>query len=112
MNQKVIILFLLVSAGLLTACSKTGDNDLSADIPVADFNKTWVVVDEWYPYLEYKKIDWNQVYDVYYPQITSSHVNEYLPVINQMLLELKDGHVGVYLTNTTAFGFIRLRKSL
>ncbi|PIQ33689.1 MAG: hypothetical protein COW63_04990 [Bacteroidetes bacterium CG18_big_fil_WC_8_21_14_2_50_41_14] len=105
MNQKVIILLLLVSAGLLSACSKTGDNDLPTDIPVADFEKTWSVVDEWYPYLEYKKIDWDQVHDVYYPLITSSHVDEYLQVINQMLLELKDGHVGIYLTNGTVWGY-------
>ena len=93
-NSRLItywILFLIITQG----CSQFVTDKQEDDIRINDFNATWTVFDEWYPYFEYKNIDWDHLYDIYYPQVTASVSDEYLLVINKMLLELKDGHVEI-----------------
>ncbi|MGD2034251.1 MAG: S41 family peptidase [Bacteroidales bacterium] len=75
------------------------DDPVDGDIRTKDFENAWAIVDEWYPYFEYKKINWDSLYTVYSPLVQASHSDEYLLIINRMLLELRDGHVATILKN-------------
>jgi len=46
-----------------------------------------------YPYFELNGIDWNALYDVYYPQAVSSRGDEIYAVLLEMFSHLQDGHI-------------------
>lgn len=108
--KNFILSFYIVST-LLQSCSLGFVDDLEkGDIRIRDFEKTWSVLDEWYPYFEFKKIDRDSIYKIYYPRITQSYSDEYLLDLHQMLLELKDGHVALYLKNGKALDYSTPRQ--
>lgn len=97
-----IILFLIIASG----CSGLVVEDRQdTDKRLADFEEAWEITDEWYPYFEYKKIEWDNVHDKYYHEVINSYSGDYLLVINQMLLELKDGHVALLFKNGKSFRY-------
>lgn len=60
------------------------------------FNQVWNDFDRSYPAFEIRKINWDSVYDVYYPRATAATTDDELfKVIESMLLTLKDGHVNL-----------------
>ena len=75
------------------------------DIRIEDFEETWEIADEWYPYFNFKNINWDSIHDIYYPEIASSYSDEYLMIINNMLIELRDGHVALMLKSGKYFGY-------
>ena len=46
-----------------------------------------------YPYLEFKKINWDSIYTVYRPLAEAAQGDEFYLVLQDLLAELKDGHV-------------------
>lgn len=85
---------------LLTACI---DEEESANTPQGNFEALWKMIDERYCFLDYKQIDWNDIYRKYQPLITPSMSPDGLfQVLGDMLAELKDGHVNLYATHNTA----------
>jgi hypothetical protein len=60
-----------------------------------DFETTWSTVNEVYPYLEFKKINWDSLHVIYKLKIDESKGDGYLEVIFNLLCELEDGHVGL-----------------
>lgn len=64
--------------------------------PIKNFDELWNVFNNRYANFELKNIDWNQVYKKYRPLINEQTTNDSLfKVCNDMLLELKDGHVNL-----------------
>ncbi len=43
-------------------------NPAESNLNVEDFEATWNRVNDVYPYLEYKHINWDSIYTVYRPQ--------------------------------------------
>ncbi len=100
------VIYLLLGAVLLQGCSEAlVGNRQQEDMRLADFEKTWSVFNEWYPYFTFKGIDWDSIHAVYYPRILDSYADDYLPVIGQMLRELKDGHVYLKLRNGKVYSY-------
>ena len=60
---------------------------------VADFEAAWKRIKDVYPYLEFKKINWDSIYTVYRPQAEQAKGDEFYLVLRDFLAELKDGHV-------------------
>lgn len=60
---------------------------------VEDFEVAWNRVNDVYPYLEFKNINWDSLYTVYRPQAENARGDEFYLVLRDMLYELKDGHV-------------------
>lgn len=60
---------------------------------IADFEAAWSPVDSVYPYLEFKEIDWDDVYAAYRPRAERATGDGIYGVLLEMLGELKDGHV-------------------
>jgi hypothetical protein len=64
--------------------------------PRGNFEALWKIMDEHYCFFEYKKINWDSVYSAYSQRIDNSMNDESLfLLLNEMLQELKDGHVNL-----------------
>ena len=93
MNRLVIYLLSLV---LFTSCEKVLlEKEVSND-PLTNFDHMWHTVNEKYSFFEYKNINWNEVHDLYKPQVNNSMNDiELFTVLKNMMNELKDGHVNL-----------------
>jgi len=87
---RYLLYFLLILS--FTSCNKD-DEEVNKELVFNDFDYAWHVVDSIYPYLEFKKIDWDSIYVVYYARIQATENPPHLSLIQDMLAELKDGHV-------------------
>jgi hypothetical protein len=90
------ILYLIITLGVLHSCEKAFmDGEANYD-PKENFEYLWKQIDEKYSYFELKNIDWNEVYTVYEPQVTSDLSNEaFFNLMFEMLSTLRDGHVNL-----------------
>jgi C-terminal processing protease CtpA/Prc len=65
--------------------------------PRGNFEALWKIMDEQYCFFEYKAIDWDSIYREYSPRVKDTMSQDSLfALLNQMLQELKDGHVNLY----------------
>ena len=92
MMKQLTIIVLVV---LVTGCEEllikdTGDNGNSKD-----FETTWQTINEIYPLLEFKNIDWDSIYTIYQPLAESAKGDEIYTVLYDMLKTLKDGHIKI-----------------
>lgn len=63
---------------------------------VANFEHLWKAINDHYPYFELKGVDWDEVYERYYPQVkTAQDDAEYHTIIEHMLAELNDAHTNL-----------------
>lgn len=90
------LLTILCLTAFLTSCEKILMEKEPANDPETNFQYLWNTADEKYSFFEYKGINWNEIYNVYHPQITPD-MNEYelFDVLAAMLNELHDGHVNL-----------------
>lgn len=69
--------------------------------PTINFDTLWKEFDNRYSFFEIKKINWDSLYAVYRPQVTSqTSDNQLFQIMSQLLANLKDGHVNL----ATPFG--------
>ena len=62
--------------------------------PEKNFEALWKTFHDRYPFFELRKVDWNEQYETYRPQVTSETSDEELfDVLRRMLDPLDDGHV-------------------
>ncbi len=90
----IIFVLLLV---LLIACENIVQEP-NTNFNVEDFEATWNRVNEVYPYLEFKGINWDSLYNAYLPRAQNARGDEIYFVLHDLLEELADGHV-YYHTN-------------
>lgn len=63
---------------------------------VGSFTKLWKAMDQAYPYFSLKGVDWDTIYDKYFPRIESVQSDqEFYLTIAEMLGELNDAHTNV-----------------
>lgn len=60
---------------------------------VADFELAWNRVNDYYPFLDFKNINWDSLYTVYRERSEEARGDEFYYVLSDLLAELKDGHV-------------------
>ena len=88
------IYILLLATILFSSCSEYFiTEDDNTQVKLDQFEAVWQTVDQEYPFLEFKNIDWDALYDVYKSQVLASQGDEYYDVLIALLAELKDGHV-------------------
>jgi hypothetical protein len=90
--------FKLISCLLLLALAATSCRDLvvkptAGDLNMEDFEAAWKRVHDVYPFLEFKKIDWDLIYTRYRPRVEKAEGDEFYLVLGDLLAELQDGHV-------------------
>ncbi|MDR2691064.1 MAG: S41 family peptidase [Dysgonamonadaceae bacterium] len=68
-----------------------------SNTPRGNFEALWTIMDEQYCFFEYKGVDWDKIHSEYVQKIKNDMNREALfALLNQMLQELKDGHVNLY----------------
>lgn len=97
-KQVQIILYIMCASFLLSGCVK--EELPSADTPSDNFEALWQMIDERYPFFDYKQkeigVDWNEVHSRYQKKITGKMSRMQLfEVLCQMIAELRDGHVNL-----------------
>ncbi|MFQ5571350.1 MAG: S41 family peptidase [Rhodothermales bacterium] len=92
MKKTLYIVSFLALTSLL-ACSDLLVPPGTSDLNLEDFEYAWKVIGEDYPYLEFKKIDWDSVYTAFRPRAENAQGDEFYQVLFDLLAELNDGHV-------------------
>lgn len=85
----VTLVFLVFLAG----CSKILIQPEDSDHVIEDFETAWKAIDNVYPLLEYKGIDWDSIYANYRSRAVQSNGDENYQLIYDLLRELRDPHV-------------------
>jgi len=86
----------LLVALLFGGCKKIFINEDVANNPQQNFDYLWNDVLNRYSYLDYKGVDWNEVYDTLSPKIHEGMSSiELFNVLATMLNTLRDGHVNL-----------------
>jgi carboxyl-terminal processing protease len=63
---------------------------------VANFERLWRAMADYYPYFDLKGVDWEEVHGRYLPQVEAAQSDEeYFAAIGAMLAELNDAHTGL-----------------
>lgn len=100
MRTRSLFAFFIVGT-LLLSCDKVLLQDEVENDPVNNFNSVWTEFNEKYGLFKTKSINWNESYDTYAPQISSSSTEKELyTVLKAMLKELNDNHVGLVTTQS------------
>jgi C-terminal processing protease CtpA/Prc len=90
-RRKHIVFFLLTS--LILGCGDMIVSAPDANRNMEDFEAVWNRVNDVYPFLEFKAIDWDSIYTVYLQRVEEARGDEFYLVLNDLLAELRDGHV-------------------
>ena len=91
--NKINYLFVMLLVTLFISCEGIIVTPPESNQNVADFEAAWNRINAVYPYLEFKKINWDSIYTVYHPRAENAKGDEFYLVLRDMLAELKDGHV-------------------
>jgi len=106
--KSILLLFLTIS--ITTACSTDDAINSTTPLIVSEtateqqkvFQEFWDIYDKHYPLMHRKSINWQTIYDTYYPQITSTTTDTQLMgyFTTIMTTIIKDGHTDVVYNNS------------
>jgi len=92
--MKNIFLYLsILCFSAFISCKDLVVTEPDSNLNVEDFEAAWKRIKEVYPYLEFKKINWDSIYAIYKPLAEKAKGDEFYIVLRDLLAELKDGHV-------------------
>ena len=95
--MKTCLPICLILILLCMGCSRVITNSVPENTPESNFEYLWQEYDRLYVAFELKGVDWDSVYAIYRPQVTSQTTDEELFLItSNMLALLRDGHVNLY----------------
>ena len=100
-RHRSVFILLLAGIACLQSCKKEDSPD---PYGMQDFERLWQVTDQYYPFFDFKGIDWDAIYDLYSPDFTEITKKQKIKHLGDLLNELKDGHAnlmdadGVYLS--------------
>lgn len=98
--MKFKLLYCLFLLAFVASCV---DEDEYSDTPTGNFEALWRIMDEHYCFFTEKQVDWNAVHAKYSQQVNDRMTSEQLlEVMQNMLAELRDGHVNIYTSFNTA----------
>ena len=75
------------------SCKDIVVTEPESNLNVEDFEAAWNRINDVYPYLEFKNINWDSIYTVYRPLAENAKGDDFYLVLRDFLAELKDGHV-------------------
>ncbi|MCD4735173.1 MAG: hypothetical protein K8R53_03960 [Bacteroidales bacterium] len=91
--KKLKFIYYLVLGILIFSCEDIIVKPADSNRNIEDFEAVWNRVNDVYPFLEFKKINWDSIYTVYRPRVEAARGDEFYFVLHDLLAELKDGHV-------------------
>jgi len=89
-------LFTVIIISLNHSCNKNPSSPEIEGDYTEDYDFIWDTVNEYYPFLEFKKIDWDTINSIYSPQVKNVTKNNLRTIFVKLFGELKDGHANVY----------------
>ena len=91
--KKLKLIFCLAIGTLIFSCEDIIVKPATSNQNMEDFEAVWNRVNDVYPFLEFKEINWDSIYTVYRPRVEAARGDEFYFVLHDLLAELKDGHV-------------------
>ncbi len=91
--KKVYRLAIVIVTIIIFSCTDLIVTSPETNQNVEDFEAAWNRINNVYPYLDFKKINWDSLYTVYRPLVEEARGDEFYIVFGDLLAELKDGHV-------------------
>lgn len=91
--KNIFLILSALSLILLFSCKDIVVTEPDSNLNVEDFEAAWNRINDVYPYLEFKKINWDSIYAAYRPLAENAKGDEFYLVLRDLLAELKDGHV-------------------
>jgi len=88
--NRLTIVFIIA---IIFSCTDLFVTEPESNQNIEDFEAAWNRINDVYPYLEFKKINWDSIYTVYRPLVEEARGDEFYPVFRDFLAELRDGHV-------------------
>jgi len=85
-------LFFVGLAVVFNGCEDLLIEPAESNQNLEDFDSAWTRIDNVYPFLEFKNINWDSIYDIYHPRAAAAKGDEFYFVLHDLLAELKDGH--------------------
>ncbi len=86
-------LLLLSLLAALAGCERLIVTPADSGQDLADFEAVWHAVNDHYPYLAFKGIDWDSIHTAFLPRVEAARGDEFYLVLNDLLAQLRDGHV-------------------
>lgn len=98
--RNIRLTLLCLTVAVLTSCVRGEDFE---NTPEGNFELLWKIIDEKYCFFAEKDVDWNEVHERYSKRITPGMSSYALfEVLGDMLAELRDGHVNLYVGHDVA----------
>ena len=91
--KKIFLILSALSLIILLSCKDIIVTEPESNLNVEDFEAAWNRINDVYPYLDFKKINWDSIHTVYRPLAENAQGDEFFLVLRDFLAELKDGHV-------------------
>jgi hypothetical protein len=89
---RIIFWFVLVNL-IFYGCEDIIIKPSDSNQNIEDFEAVWNRVNNAYPFLDFKKINWDSIYTVYRPRAEAAKGDEFYFILGDLLAELEDGHV-------------------
>jgi hypothetical protein len=91
MKNIIIILSIFIA---LIGCN---DEIIVKNTPENVFQAFWKTMDEQYVYFEEKKIDWDSIYNLYYPKaVMAKNEDDLYEIFKEIIPLFKDGHLSIF----------------
>ncbi len=88
---------------IFCGCKKAFNLNQPKQDPIAVFEELWSFMDKHYPMFAFKGVDWDKIHQQYKSRVKPEMTEAQLfALLNQMLLNLKDGHVSLMSKTDTA----------
>ena len=91
--KKIISILSVLCLLSILSCKDLVVTEPESNLNVEDFEAAWKRVKDVYPYLQFKKINWDSIYTIYKSLAEKAKGDEFYFVLRDLLAELKDGHV-------------------
>lgn len=81
---------------IVLAAASCHDEPQWSNDPYGNFDALWTIIDEHYPFFDYKQVDWKEVGDRYRARLSPGMTSQELfDLCGEMLRELRDGHTNL-----------------
>ncbi len=95
---------------LYAGCKKESSPDPLDGGP--DFEELWSVTDSYYPFFEFKRLDWDSIHSLYQDRFYGISESEKISLLGSLLNELRDGHANLFDENENYLSYYRPPRSL
>lgn len=95
-SYKVKFAFAILLGLGFISCDKLFIEPDPKDYSQKSFEIFWSDINNTYPFFQYDKVDWKEMYELYRPQVTSNTSGfELFQIFTKMLRPLSDGHISL-----------------